>query len=231
MSDKKSRKKEFVENLKIQIKKEIKNFGISHVSKILEKYRAIYLNKITQFNIKDPEQSWKPFKGKILEEIIMDYIKLSLKENGFEIVRGSVLEREDHKLNECLAKVKRSLVVDYGKFGMHLPDADLVIYEPKECRAVAIISSKVTLRERIAQTGYWSLKLKSSPITDKIQVFFVTLDEDKDLTRKDPSKKGRAIAEVDLDGTYVVINKEEIEESDKVKTIEKIIYDLKKLSR
>lgn len=231
MRDKKisQAKKEFLENLKREIKDEISKRGIGYISEILEKHRTRYLREIRQFNIKDPEQSWKPFKGKILEEIIMDYIKHRVKENGLEIVKGSVLEKEDRKLNSCLANVKRSLVVDYGEFGMHLPDADLVIYDPKECHAIAIISSKVTLRERIAQTGYWSLKLKSSPITNKIRILFVTLDEDGDLKQKNPAKKGRAIAEVDIDGTYVVIGKDGIEESDKVKRIEKFINDLKKL--
>ena len=55
--------------------------------------------------------------------------------------------------------VKRNLLVDYGEFGAHLPDVDIVIYEPETCKVIAVISSKVTLRERIAQTGYWKIKL------------------------------------------------------------------------
>jgi hypothetical protein len=60
-----------------------------------------------------------------------------------------------------------------------------IIYDPKSCKAVAIISSKATLRERVAQVGYWYLKIKGSPITKNI--------EDGDLVIKKPTKKSRAI--------------------------------------
>jgi type II restriction enzyme len=42
------------------------------------------------------------------------------------------------------------------------------------------------------------------------------------------SENGRAIVEVDLDGTYVM-TEANIEESDKVKLLDKFIEDLKKL--
>jgi type II restriction enzyme len=51
-------------------------------------------------------------------------------------------------------------------------------------------------------------------------VFFVTLDEDGDLVVKKPAKKGRAIAEMDTDGTFVITTRE-VEESEKIKKIEK----------
>jgi hypothetical protein len=34
------------------------------------------------------------------------------------------------------------------------------------------------MRERIAETGYWKLKLKNSKVTRHIKIFFATLDED-----------------------------------------------------
>jgi type II restriction enzyme len=49
------------------------------------------------------------------------------------------------------------------------------------------------LRERVAQVGYWYLKIKGSPVTKNIKVFFITLDEDGDLVIKKPTKKSRAI--------------------------------------
>jgi hypothetical protein len=90
---------------------------------------------------------------------------------------------------------------------------------------------KATLRERIAQTGYWKLKLSSSPITKNIKVFFITLDEDGDFRVKSPAKKGRAIAEVDTDGVFLITSSN-FEESQKVKGIEyfeKVLKELKKL--
>ena len=93
---------------------------------------------------------------------------------------------------------------------------------------IAVISSKITLRERIAQTGYWKLKLMQDEVTKHIKVFFITPDEDRDLKTKIPAKKGRAIVEVDTDGSYVM-SEEEVEESDKVKMFDKFIEDLRRL--
>ncbi len=144
-------------------------------------------------------------------------------------MEGNVLERKNsNKLSEELNRVKRNLLIDYGEFGFHLPDVDIIIYEPKTCEIVAVISSKVTLRERIAQTGYWKIKLSQDKITKNIKVFFITPDEDKTLSIKKPAKKGRAIVEVDTDGSYVM-SEEEIEESDKVKKFDKFFVDLRKL--
>lgn len=177
----------------------------------------------------DHEQSWKAFKGKNLEKLI-EYIIIDEVHNlGLEVINGNSLERTRGKnLSEQLGKVKRNLLVDFGEFGHHLPDVDIVIYHPTTCKVVAVLSSKVTLRERIAQTGYWKLKLASDQITRHIKVYFITPDEDGTLTTKFPSKKGRAIVEVDLDGSYV-LSEATIEESEKVKTFDKFIEDLRKL--
>ncbi len=80
-----------------------------------------------------------------------------------------------------MSQVKRNLAVDYGEFGFYLPDVDIVIYDPQNCKVLAAISSKVTLRERIAQTGYWKLKLFQDEATKHIKVYFITPDEDGTL--------------------------------------------------
>jgi type II restriction enzyme len=120
------------------------------------------------------------------------------------------------------------LLVDFGEFGSHLPDVDIIIYDPKTFKILAVISSKVTLRERIAQTGYWKINLSEDEVTKHIKVFFVTPDEDNTLSVKKPAKKGRAIVEIDTDGSYVM-SQNTIEESNKVKMFSKFIDDLKKL--
>ncbi|MGB9677925.1 MAG: BsaWI family type II restriction enzyme [Candidatus Ratteibacteria bacterium] len=113
------------------------------------------------------------FKGKNLEKLIHYIIKDAVESLGLKIIEGNTLERKKaENLTEELSRVKRNLLVDYGEFGSHLPDIDLVIYEPKSCEIIAVISSKVTLRERIAQTGYWKIKLSQDKITKNIKVFF-----------------------------------------------------------
>lgn len=175
----------------------------------------------------DHEQSWRAFKGKNLEKLIQCIITNPIEELGMKVIGGNKLERS-RNLSEELKRVKRNLVIDYGEFGLHLPDADIVIYDPKDKRVIALISIKVTLRERIAQTGYWKLKLLADKITEHIKVYFITPDEDGTLTSKSPPKKGRAIVEEDIDGTYV-LTEACLDESGKVKLFEHFIEDFKKL--
>ena len=146
-----------------------------------------------------------------------------------EVVNGNTLERtNESNLSEELGQIKRNLLIDYGQFGYHLPDVDIIIYDPETKKVIAVLSSKVTLRERIAQTGYWKIKLQNQGLTKHIKVYFVTPDEDGTLTIKDPAKKGRAIVEIDTDGSYV-LSETDIKESDKVKMFDKFIDDLKEL--
>jgi type II restriction enzyme len=152
----------------------------------------------------DHEQSWRAFKGKNLEKLIEYIITDEIQSLGLKVINGNSLERTEGKnLPEELSKVKRNLLVDYGEYGCHLPDVDLVIYDPTNSKIIAVLSSKVTLRERIAQTGYWKVKLVADAITKHIKVYFITPDEDGTLTIKHPTKKGRAIVEIDTDGCYV----------------------------
>ncbi len=109
---------------------------------------------------------------------------------------------------------------------MHLPDVDLVIYNPENYQDIIIVSIKSTMRDRVAQTGYWKLKLMQSLLTEKTLVYFITLDEDGDLGAKQSSyRKPRAIVEVDTDSCYV-LTESNIEISDNVKTFDRFISDV-----
>ena len=221
------------EDIKKLYEKYKKKYGkqtYKKISQILTEAKGIHKKDFLKIKPNgDHEQSWRAFKGKNLEKLLIHIIVDEVRALGLEIINGNSLERTGSKnLSEQLDKVKRNLVVDYGEFGMHLPDVDLVIFNPKSYRVLAVLSSKVTLRERVAQTGYWKFKLMGSETTKKIKVFFLTPDEDGTLTTKKPAKKGRAIVEVDLDGTYVM-TEANIEESEKVKLLDKFMEDLKKL--
>ena len=175
----------------------------------------------------DHEQSWRAFKGKNFEKLIQHIITESIEALGMKVINGNQLER-NKRLSLELSRVKRNLAIDYGEFGLHLPDVDIVVYDPKDQSVIAVISSKVTLRERIAQTGYWKLKLLESKTTEHIKVYFITPDEDGTLTDTYLPKKGRAIVEIDLDGTYV-LTEANLDESHKVKLFEHFIEDFKQL--
>ena len=202
------------------------NQAYRHISNVLREAKEQHKN---DFKGNDHEQSWRAFKGKNLEKLIEHIITDEVRALKLEVINGNTLERtKASNLPKELSSVKRNLLVDYGEFGAHLPDVDIIIYKPETYKVVAVLSSKVTLRERIAQTGYWKIKLASDETTKHIKVYFVTPDEDGTLTIKKPTKKGRAIVEVDTDGSYV-LSETDIEESKKVKMFDKFIDDLKKI--
>jgi len=211
-----------------------KTYGVDvykHISELFEEAKKLHyedwLKHPTAMN--DHEQSWRAWKGKNLEKLILHMLKKETEQLGLRIVEGNKLERTSgQNLPKDLSQIKRNLLVDFGEFGSHLPDVDIVVYDPKTLRVLAVISSKVTLRERIAQTGYWKIKLSRDEVTKHIKVFFVTPDEDNTLARRKPAKKGRAIVEIDTDGSYVM-NQDLVEESNKVKMFDKFIDDLRKL--
>jgi len=175
----------------------------------------------------DHEQSWRAFKGKNFERLIQHIITESIEALGMKVINGNKLERSKNLPLE-LRRVKRNLAIDYREFGLHLPDVDIVVYSPEDQGVIAVISSKVTLRERIAQTGYWKLKLLADQTTEHIKVYFITPDEDGTLTDTYLPKKGRAIVEIDLDGTYV-LTEADLDQSGKVKLFEHFIEDFKQL--
>src|SRR5208283_3393931 len=124
-----------------------------HISELFEEAKELHhkdwLKNPTTMN--DHEQSWRAWKGKNLEKIVLHMLRTEIESLGLRIVEGNTLERTNGKnLPKDLGQIKRNLLVDFGEFGSHLPDVDLVVYEPKTLKVIAVISSKVTLRERIA---------------------------------------------------------------------------------
>ena len=209
-------------------KKIYKKDTYKYISKLLKEIKEIHRQDALSRGITDTEQSWRAFKGKNLEKLIEHIIKDEIQKLNLSIINGNILEHNKYSDNNKLDLLKRNLAIDYGEFGMHLPDVDIIIYEPNKSKIIAVLSVKVTLRERIAQTGYWKLKLMNSNITKNIKVFFITLGED-DIFSKKPAKKGRAIVEVDTDGCYI-LTENEFEKSSKVKLFSEFINDLKKLT-
>ena len=222
-----------LKNMYLKKKGQFGSEAYKHTSQLLEEAKEIHKKDWLKHPTPggDHEQSWRAFKGKNLEKLILFMIEVDVKDLGLKVINGNHLERTSPKnLSYEESQVKRRLCVDFGEFGLHLPDVDLIIYNPNSFEVLAVLSSKVTLRERIAQTGYWKLKFLQDKATKHIKVFFITPDEDSTLTIRKPTKKGRAIVEVDLDGSYV-LTKEQVEEDDKVKLFEHFIEDLKRLKK
>jgi len=187
---------EDLKNLYLKKKEQLGAETYKHISELLKQAKEIHKKDWLKHPTPngDHEQSWRAFKGKNLEKLVQFIITEEVEKLGLKVVNGNRLERS-RNLSIGLSQVKRNLAIDYGEFGLHLPDVDIIIYHPQTYKVLAAISSKVTLRERIAQTGYWKLKLLGDEATKHIKVYFITPDEDRTLTYKKPAKKGRAIVE------------------------------------
>jgi len=222
---------EDLKRLYLKKREQLGTDAYKHISELLKEAKELHKQDWLKHPTPggDHEQSWRAFKGKNLEKLILFMIEVDVMDLGLRVINGNHLERTLPKnLSYEESQVKRRLCIDFGEFGLHLPDVDLIIYDPDTFEVLAVLSSKVTLRERIAQTGYWKLKLLQDKVTKHIRVFFITPDEDGTLTIKKPTKKGRAIVEVDTDGSYVM-SETKVEESNKVKMFDKFIEDLKAL--
>ena len=206
------------------------NTTYKYISQILIEAKKIHYKDFLKNPTpkKDHEQSWKGFKGNALEKLINHILKEQISSLGLKLVGGKKFERTKPKnLSIELQHIKKNLSIDFGQFGFHIPDVDLVIYHPETFKVMAVLSSKSTLRERIAQSGYWNIKIKNYALTKSIKVYFITPDEDGNFSESEGIGKSRAIVETDLDGAYVM-TEQLVRESSKIKTFDKFIDDLKK---
>jgi len=221
------KKKLYRENAYLHISEIFEDAREEHKQQYLASKRA--QKRIQQGEIPDAEQSWKGFKGNNFERLILYIISSELGTDKIRCIPGAWLKRK--QLSAELSEVHQNLAVRYGKYRL-LPDADLVVYNTSTYEVKAIISCKITLRERIAQTAYWKLKLASDPATMHIKGYFVTTDEDGDLvkglddTLRASAARNRIIVEHELDGTYTL---RESAESQRVKMFGKFINDLRAL--
>lgn len=54
---------------------------------------------------------------------------------GLRVVNGNKLERTTN-LSKELSQIKRNLDIDYGEFGLHLSDVDIVIYNSQKYKVI-----------------------------------------------------------------------------------------------
>ncbi|GAA9387138.1 BsaWI family type II restriction enzyme [Helicobacter pylori] len=164
--------------------------------------------------------------GRVLEKIIELLLKDFCIKNNVKMTNDKVLRAKC--INGELDRVKRALLVHFGEYSV-LPDGDIVFYQTNKdsVKILAILSVKNSFRERFTETPYWKLKLLQSPITSHIKVFMITPDNDDAISFKDRSKKARIVMEHELDGLYLV--KSHFDQSSKIKGIENLLEDLKRL--
>ncbi|MFP6301830.1 BsaWI family type II restriction enzyme [Helicobacter pylori] len=162
--------------------------------------------------------------GRALEKIIELLLKDFCIKNNVKMTNDKIL-RAKH-INGELDKVKRALLVHFGEYSV-LPDIILYQTNKDNIKILAILSVKNSFRERFTETPYWKLKLLQSPITSHIKVFMITPDNDDEISFKDKPKKARIVMEHELDGLYLA--KSHFDQSPKIKGIENLLEDLKRL--
>ena len=172
-------------------------------------------------------RSWCASEGNTFQDRIRHVITDPVEKLGVKVITRYELVK-DSILPEELERVKRHLAIDYGEFNAYLPHVNLVIYNPENSHIIAVIICEVNVKQRIFDMAYWKLKLQADEDSASIKYYLVTADIDETLKIVDLPKKERIIAEVDLDGTYVLTAKT-LEESDKVKLFEHFIEDLKQV--
>ena len=171
----------------------------------------------------DKNQSWRSVLGRGLEKVLEHILARQLESLGLELI----------PIKEAIELVE----IDFGQYGTHLPDVDLLVYQPSRDRILAILSIKNSLRERATQTAYWRLKLRAQSNTKNIKVFLLTPNSDGDLRSDRPPKKNRAVLETDTDAIYVV-NKPEFSLADylypgvesRIRMIDELADDLAELA-
>lgn len=229
------------------IKKEFKEFLKKHpddaylkISIFLNNYRIKYEeNKIQEYLSQGYDEalahrksrnSWVAFVGKQLENLIMMFLEDFCNENNLKMIKGDQLKRS--VLNSEYSCVRRKIQVHFNEYSL-LPDADIVIYKKInntfDVKVIAILSIKNSFRERYTETPYWKLKLMQDEVTKPIKVFMVTPDNDDEIsfiTRNGP-KQSRIVLEYELDSIYLA--REEFNGSDKVKGLDQLLIDLKKI--
>ncbi|WQZ38981.1 endonuclease [Helicobacter pylori] len=164
--------------------------------------------------------------GRVLEKIIELLLKDFCIKNNVKMTNDKILRAK--RINGELDKVKRALLVHFGGYSV-LPDGDIILYQASKdnVKILAILSVKNSFRERFTETPYWKLKLLQSPVTSHIEVFMITPDNDDEISFKDRPKKARIVMEYELDGLYLA--KSHFDQSSKIKGIENLLEDLKRL--
>ncbi|MCQ2692108.1 endonuclease [Helicobacter pylori] len=162
--------------------------------------------------------------GRALEKIIELLLKDFCIKNNVKMTNDKTLRAK--RINGELDKVKRALLVHFGGYSV-LPDIILYQTNKDNVKILAILSVKNSFRERFTETPYWKLKLLQSPVTSHIKVFMITPDNDEEISFKNKPKKARIVMEHELDGLYLA--KSHFDQSPKIKGIENLLEDLKRL--
>lgn len=220
----------------LKFKEQFGNEAFSRLNEFFDREKEIFYNEKIPYWMKQgytkdeavikARQGWVSTIGRNLEKIVEILIEDFCKKNNLKITNDKTLKQEN--LPAELDLVKRLILVNFGEYAL-LPDGDIIIYKlhNNQPQIVAILSIKNSFRERYTETPYWKLKLSQNCITKHIKVFMITPDKDDEISSSINPRKPRIVMEYELDGIYLA--KDNFDPSAKIKSINQLIDDLKKL--
>jgi len=224
-----------------EFKERNKKNSFSNIDDFFEEIKRDYLKEKTQKLISEgldrnsahnkARQSWRTFVGHSLQRLLMTILEELFEGTDIKLVKDSELGSSNLSKEKDL--VRRMLEIHFNEYSF-LPDADIIIYKYNEqeekVKIYCVLSVKNSFRERGFETTYWKLKLLENQTTKHIKVFMVTPDKDNEIDviigTRGP-KKTRVILEYELDSIYMA--KEDFERTDKVKDIDDLFEDIKRL--
>ena len=179
---------------------------------------------------KEHAESWDTFLSKNFKPFVTHVLKREVPALGLKVSEiGKLrLKRSEHISLET-DNVMRHILVDHGEV-MLIPDVDMAFYRPKSFDVVAVCIIRPVSKTSVIDAMYWKTKLLESELTSHIKLLFITL-RDSSFLRSEAYfslKKARTVLSQNVDCLYM-LSEDPIEESDKVKTFDKFITDLKAL--
>jgi len=207
-----------------------KHTGYNFIGKLFKDVEQQYKQECITRGIEHSQQSWNAWSGKNLQKLITELVQEHISNSQFPVAQTSDDELKSKNLNEELDLVKRNITVFYSHYSL-LPDADIIVYSKRKkdkCKIICVFSAKASLRERVAQSAYWKIKLTQAIGTKHILYYLISTDYDRDFDFKNglPQRDRIIVEEGELDGAYIF---RDVTESLRVKNFSKIFSNLEKL--
>ena len=120
------------------------------------------------------DQAWRPCEGALYEYAVYKCIEKVINitpnlQDRFIVIMGENIS-ETHK--------EQIVIRNWNEV---FPDIDILIIERGSNVVKAILSCKISLRERLTETAFWKREIEKTRNQTDIKVVFITTDKDDEL--------------------------------------------------
>ena len=180
-----------------------------HLSQLFKEVQPEYEQRWRAANPRrrDARAAWRNWRGRAFKDLIKEHIHEELlaanKRINLSLAIASDADLSAAKKDDDLAEIRQAVEIDYGDYGRHLANFDLVVFDDRTGRLESVIFCKTTMRERLPIAIYAAQKIRQQTGLAHLPSIFVTLDEDEDL-RSPSKKKNYAIVSTEFRFTYLL---------------------------